>query len=321
LGLAEAGAWMTEHPRKLKRYQVARDITYATSAQTRMGRAVIRLLENTTGRLSLIRRAEGYEDQVAAGHDFWQVMCDRYGLKINYHGAGLEGIPEAGPLILIANHPFGILDGLIMGHILSQRRGGDFRILAHQIFRKAPDLERIILPVSFDETKEAVAQNITTRKAAFCYLDQGGAIGIFPGGTVSTAAKPFGVPMDPDWRVFTARMVARSGATVIPIFFEGQNSRLFQIMSHIHVTLRMGLLIREFRKRMKVPLEVTVGRPISRQDMAAHLDNPPTLMDFLRSETYRLSQTPIDPRLRGFEFDQKRLAKRHERQEDGGRHI
>ncbi|MEQ8365461.1 MAG: 1-acyl-sn-glycerol-3-phosphate acyltransferase, partial [Roseicyclus sp.] len=189
--------------------EVAREISYASSAVSRGGRAMIRVMENATGRISLIRKAAGYDLDVGNGRDFWQVMTDRYGLELKVVGGSLSNIPATGPVILIANHPYGILDGLMMGHILSQARG-DFRILAHRVFRKAEDLNRIILPVSFDDSKEALALNIQTRKDALRFLEQGGAIGIFPGGTVSTAARPFGQPMDPGWRSFTARMIAKS---------------------------------------------------------------------------------------------------------------
>ena len=145
--------------------QIARDISYAHSAETRGGRALIRALENATGRLSLIKRARGYEAEIAAGRGFWEVMVERYGLRLNLVEGSLENIPAHGPLILIANHPYGILDGLMLGYILSRSRG-DFRILAHRIFRKAEDINRIILPISFDETKEALALNIETRKEA-----------------------------------------------------------------------------------------------------------------------------------------------------------
>jgi len=137
---------------------------------------MIRLMENATGRLSLIKRAAGYQDEVAQGRDFWEVMVDRYGLSLDVVGGSLDNIPRTGPLIVIANHPYGILDGLILGHILSVTRG-DFRILAHKVFRKAADLEKIILPVSFDETKEAQRENLETRKIALEFLRQGGAMG------------------------------------------------------------------------------------------------------------------------------------------------
>jgi putative hemolysin len=261
-------------------------------------------MENMTGRPGLIRRADGYAKEVAEGRDFWTVMVERYGLSLSVTGGSLENIPKDGPLILIANHPYGILDGLMMGHVLQQRRG-DFRILAHRVFRKAEDINRIILPISFDETKEAVQLNIETRKAALRYLADGGAIGVFPGGTVSTALKPFSQPMDPGWRGFTARMIAKSEATVVPMFFAGHTSRLFQIASHLHSTLRMGLLIKEFKSRVGTPVEVVIGDPLTRDDLAPYLKDSKALMDFLRHRTYELSPQPLKSFEYGFEFEDK----------------
>lgn len=293
---------MSANPR-----QIARDISYAHSAATMPGRALIRLMENATGRLRLIKRAAGYEREVAAGRDFWQVMVERYGLSLDVVGGSLTNIPKEGPLVLIANHPYGILDGLMMGHILSMIRG-DFRILAHRIFRKAEDLNRIILPISFDDTRAAMHQNIETRKAALEYLANGGAIGIFPGGTVSTAANLFSRPMDPGWRGFTARMVAKSNATIVPLYFEGHTSRLFQIASHTHATLRMGLLIREFRERVDTPVKVVVGDPIKRARLNPLAKDSKAMMEFLRKSTYELAPGPVKHFDLGYEFEDKRRS-------------
>jgi len=283
--------------------QVARDISYASSAETKGGRAVIRVMENATGRLRLIRKARGYAEEVAEGADFWRVIADRYKLNLQVTGGSLENIPQTGPLIVVANHPYGILDGLMMGRILSERRGGDFKVLANHVFRKSPDLERVILPISFDETKEAARQNLKTRNEALGYLNAGGAIGVFPGGTVSTSARPFSKPMDPKWRNFTAKMIAKSDATVVPIFFEGANSRLFQLASHLHVTLRMGMLIREFRARVGSDVRVVIGEPIPQAELAAHKGDAKSCMDFLRKATYDLSQAPIASDQFGHEFE------------------
>ncbi|MEM6729664.1 MAG: lysophospholipid acyltransferase family protein [Pseudomonadota bacterium] len=287
-----------------KQRHVARDISYAHSAETKGGRALIRAMENATGRLGLIRRAKGYEAEVASGRDFWDVMVSRYGLSLDVVGGSLSSIPTEGPLVLIANHPYGILDGLILGHILSSIRG-DFRILANQVFRKAEDLNRVILPISFDDTKEARSINLETRKNALAFLEAGGAIGIFPGGTVSTAVKPFGRPMDPSWRSFTAKMVARSGAHVVPIFFDGQNSRLFQVASHLHFTLRMALLIKEFKARVDEPVRLVVGEPLPRSEIEARAKDPKALMHYLREATYALSPHPFAREEHGFELEER----------------
>ena len=285
--------------------QVARDISYAYSASTLGGRAVIRTLENATGRLRLIRRAKGYHREIAGGADFWDVMVTRYGLSLDVVGGSLDNLPQTGPLIVVANHPYGILDGLMLGHILSRRRAGEFRILAHRVFRKAEDLDRIILPVSFDGTREARLTNLETRKAALDYLAAGGAIGVFPGGTVSTAARPFSRPLDPGWRSFTAKMIAKSGATVVPVFFEGANSRLFQIASHLHVTLRMALLINEFKRRIDEPVRCVIGTPIPAEELVRHRGDAKGMMDFLRDRTYALSPKPPGRADYGFEFEER----------------
>ncbi len=289
------------------RRHIARDISYSYSAETKGGRMVIKLMENTTGRLRLIKRADGYERDVANGQDFWSVMVERYGLSLDVVGGSLENIPADGPVILIANHPYGILDGLMMGHILSQTRG-DFRILANRVFRKAEDLNRIVLPISFEETKDAMKLNLQTRKTALDYLGDGGAIGIFPGGTVSTGINPFAHPMDPGWRGFTARMVAKSNATVVPVFFDGHTSRLFQIASHLHNTLRMGLLIKEFKKRVDTPVKVVIGEPIGRDILDPMAKDTRKMMDFLRKATYELSPTPLKSYDYGYEFEERHRA-------------
>lgn len=294
--------------------RIARDITYAQSAGSRGGRAVVRLLENATGRLALIRRVRGYQEEVARGADFWEVMCRRYGIGLEVIAGSLEGIPREGPLVVVANHPYGLLDGLTMGRVLSARRGGDFRIMAHAALKNAPDLARILLPVDFSETKEAAAANLATRAEALRYLGAGGCIGIFPGGTVSTAAKPFDLPLDPGWRSFTAKMIARSEATVVPLFFEGHNSRLFQVASHLHYNLRLGLLLAEFRRRVGTSVRLAVGEPIPRERLAAFGSDAKGMMDYLRKATYDLSPRPLAANRLGHEFEA-----RYRR--DGGGHL
>ena len=284
---------------------VARDISYASAMSSKGGRVLVRTMENITGRLRLIQQARGYDREVAEGRDFWQVMIERYRLGLEVTKGSLDDIPATGPVVVVANHPYGILDGMMMGLILSERRGGDFRVLAHQVFRRSADLERVILPISFDETKEGARLNLETRAAAIRYLKEGGAIGIFPGGTVSTAHRGFDRPLDPMWRNFTAKMVAKSGATVVPLYFDGQNSRLFQLASRLHYTLRMGLLIREFRARVGSRVKVAIGAPISPQDLAPYASDPKAMMDFLRERTYALSERPDGTNRLGFEFEAK----------------
>ncbi len=278
----------------------AREISYAHGARTRAGRATIRAIENLTGRPRLLRMAQGYEAEVAAGADFWEVMAARY--RVRLEAEGLARIPSSGPAVVVANHPFGILDGLTMGLMLRRRRA-DFRILAHQVFNKAPDIASAILPISFDETREGLASNLATRKAAERHVAGGGCLAVFPGGTVSTAASPWGRAMDPAWKTFTAKLVQRTGAPVFPMFFDGANSRLFQIASHAHMTLRLALLIREFGARLGEPVRAHVGEALPAAEIARFRGDARALMAYLRAATYALSPEPLADISPGRSFD------------------
>jgi putative hemolysin len=104
---------------------------------------------------------------------------------------------------------------------------------------------------------------------------------------------------------------------VVPIFFEGANSRLFQVASHMHVTLRMALLIKEFKRRTDEPVNVVIGEPIDPGELAAYATDQKAMMDFLRARTYALSPKMLDSRHYGFEFK----AKHKRAEKNGSRHI
>lgn len=279
----------------------AREISYAATAKTRRGRALIRTVENATGRIRVIRQVRGYDQAMAEGREFWDVVPNLCGLSLDVVSGSLDNIPKTGPVVLISNHPYGILDGLMLGQILSKTRG-DFKIMAHKVFARAQDLEKAVLPISFDEDKAAMAMNLHTRKLALDYLGQGGAVGIFPGGSVSSPRKMFGRPMDPKWRTFSAKMIAKSDARVVPVFFDGYNSRRFQMFGRVNRTIRTALLINEFKKRLNRPVRVAIGQPLERDALDAYIKDPIAMMDFLRTSTYELSSKKINHDEYGYDF-------------------
>ncbi len=269
------------------------EITYATGARTRAGRALIKSIENITGRPRLIRMALDYQREMAAGRSFWEVMYERYRLSLDLPGAGIANIPRSGPLVCVANHPFGILDGLTSGFIMAAARADNFKILANSVFVKAPEIEPHILPIDFSETRDALKLNLETRKRSLGYLKDGGCIGVFPGGTVSTGSKFYKRAYDPEWKTFTAKLILQSQASVVPMFFVGQNSRLFQVASHLSDVLRLALLINEFDNRVGEPVRVVIGEPIPQAVIESYRGDAKGLMSFLREHTYSLSPTPI----------------------------
>ncbi len=270
---------------------VARDISYATSANGLMGELFIRSIENITGRIGLIKRAKDYDKEVAKGRNFWEVIVERYNIEMNIVEGSLDDIPKKGPVVIVSNHPFGILDGLLLGYILSKTRK-DFKIIANRVFRKAKDLDDVILPISFEENREGNIQNINTRNKAICFLQSGGIVGIFPGGTVATSAKLFSRPLDPFWKRFTSKLILKSDATVVPIFFGGSNSRLFQIASHLSYNLRMALLIREFGRKVDRKVDVAIGKKIDSKYLQKYSKDLDGMMEYLRFQSYALSNDP-----------------------------
>ena len=284
--------------------KVSHDVSYAHSAQSRLGWAVIRCLENATGRSALLSRLPYLRTNMHSIQNFWHSTMEGYGVTIDIMQSELRDIPVDRPLIVVANHPYGILDGLVMGSVLAQS-GANFKIIANDIFNKAQEIGEKILPISFKNTREAVLLNLRTRKNALTHLSHGGAIGIFPGGTVSTSSKLFSQPVDPVWRSFTAKMIFKSNALVVPIFFDGNTSRIFQLASHLHPTIRAGLLLREFKLRLNKPVRIVIGKPIPRFRLDLFKNDSRKIMDFLRLETYKLSPNKNQTFEYGHEFEHK----------------
>ena len=284
--------------------KVNHDVSYAHSAKSRLGRTFIRCLENATGRSALLSRSPNLRTNMHSIQNFWHSIMESYGVTVDIMDGELGDIPVDQPLIVVANHPYGILDGLVMGSVLAQS-GANFKIIANDIFNKAQEISDKILPISFKNTREAISLNLRTRKNALMHLSHGGAIGIFPGGTVSTSSKLFSQPADPAWRSFTAKMIFKSNALVVPIFFDGNTSRIFQLASHLNPTIRAGLLLREFRLRLDKPVRIVIGKPIPRCRIDSFKNDSRKIMDFLRLETYRLSPNKNQTFEYGYEFEHK----------------
>jgi len=163
------------------------------------------------------------------------------------------------PLVMIANHPFGIGDGIVI-LALAEQLNRPYRILIYNDVLRTPEIRPFGLPVDFSETREAIRTNLETRAEARRLLKDGVTIIVFPAGGVATADHPFGKAEELPWKTFTARLIQQAEASVLPIYFEGQNSALFHFVSRYSVTLRLSLLMSEFRRRLGATVKVHVGR-------------------------------------------------------------
>ncbi len=181
-------------------------------------------------------------------------------------GSGRPRIEADRPLLIVANHPYGILDG-IAALALAEDIGRPFKVLINTELLKVSELEPFSLPVDFRETPEALERNLATRNEAIRLLRQGTTIIVFPAGGVATARYPFGRAAELPWKLFTARMVQAARASVLPVYFEGQCGPLFHLASRISMTLRLSLLIREFRRRVGTRVVARIGDVVAFEDL------------------------------------------------------
>lgn len=264
------------------------DFTYADPADSRLRRLTIRGIERLSGKPRLIRL---YREHLRdADPDFWGSAVRRLGISLDYDRDRLAAVPDHGPLLVVANHPYGVLDGLMIGHLIGQRRP-DFRIMAHGILTRSREAAQFLLPVDFADNDAARRTNLRSRREAVSWLKGGGALIVFPGGTVSTAPRAFGPAVDPPWRPFTARLVQTAAAPVLPVCFVGQNSRLFQLASHVSLTLRLSLLFHEVANKIGTRQRIEIGTPIAPAELAAWRDRE-ALTAELRRRVYALHPTP-----------------------------
>ena len=262
-----------------------RDFSYAADADSKLRRLVIRAIEKATGQPKLHRMYLDYLEN-ARHRDFWDEAVRRLELTVTFDQARLAQIPREGPVVFVANHPFGVLDGIVICHLVRKVRP-DFKVLINSVLYRAPEIRDYMLPIDFAETREALATNLQSRALALKHLQAGGSLIVFPGGTVSTAEKPFGRALDPEWKPFTAKLIQHSDATVVPVFFPGQNSRAFQIVSQFSMTLRLSLLFKEVVDKIGSEIAVAIGKPVPAKKLAGFGDRK-ALIEHLRDATYAL---------------------------------
>ncbi len=200
----------------------------------------------------------------------------------------LRRIPSDGPLIITANHPFGAVEGIILIDILLRVRP-DARLLANFILSRIPQLRSILFSVDPFAGRHAAARNIRPLKEALTWVIRGGALGLFPAGEVAHWDTRRGAITESAWPESMARFIRRSGATVLPICFEGANSALFQLAGMIHKRLRTALLPHELLNKQNSVIRIHVGSPVQHNRIAQMPSNS-ELSEYLRMRTLILAQ-------------------------------
>lgn len=260
-------------------------LTYAAPDDPWWRRLVIEGVEYATGRRVIERLYNEAIAEKVTPQELWGLALEKLGIRLEYDTTLLQKVPASGPVVFIANHPFGVVDGLALGHLVGRVRP-KFTVLVNEVLCRNEQLKDFLLPVDFRETKEAMQTNINTRHEALLRLQRGEALAIFPSGGVATAPR-LGQPVeDLEWKRFVVKLITQSQATVVPFFFHGENSFLFQLASHIHSSLRLGLLLYEVANKRNQPVRVTIGKPLAPADWQSIPRNE--LLAFLHQTTWDL---------------------------------
>jgi putative hemolysin len=150
------------------------------------------------------------------------------------------------------------------------------------------EIEEFMISVPFPHEEDSLQKGLDMREQAMAHLHRGGVIVLFPSGVVACSETFFGPAVEAEWNPFTAKMIQRSKAAVVPIYFPGQNSRLYQIANKISPTLRQGLLIHEVVHALNKPQAPLVGAPVDPAEIRKWSANPRGFMAWLREKTLAL---------------------------------
>jgi putative hemolysin len=218
---------------------------------------------------------------------FCTAALNSLNVAIRVDGRNWDTIPKSGATVVVSNHPFGALEGLILIEYMSQIRK-DVKILANSFLSIFPSLREHCLFVNPFGSKNAHTENLKATRAALEWVTQGGMLIVFPAGEVSHFSLKQRCVTDPLWNKTAARIAIRANATIVPVYFSGANSLKFQIAGLVHPMLRTALLPSEVFNKKGRTIQFRIGMPINRRK-TLEFDSPDSLNDYIRTRTYALA--------------------------------
>ena len=266
-----------------------RRLSYATTFTNPVQQKIIQAIELLTAKYYLLRRIRRFEAMgVPMGQPFWAQALDIMGIELQTPLEEIANIPKDGPVVVTANHPHGLVDGMILAELIGHVRT-DYKILTRSLLTGVGEIDQFMIPVPFDHEPDALKKSLEMRSRAMRHLSNGGLVALFPSGVVASADRWFGPAIEREWSAFTAKMIQRSGAQVVPIRFTGQNSRAYQIASLVSPTIRQGLLLNEVRLALNKPQRPIVGEAISQNELTKAANDPRKFIAWLREHTMALT--------------------------------
>lgn len=268
------------------------NFSYASKSEHNFAqRLLIKTIESLTGKKKLEKLYKNYSLDNKNPGAFWSDILNEMKIKVTNKSSNDLIIPKVGSLLIIANHPFGIIDGLILCSLVSRVRN-DFKIMTHETLQFLPELEKYILPVDFSaNNKRSRKYNINTAISARKYLEDEGVIIIFPSGGVSTAKNLKSEAIDDDWKLFPAKLIHQTKTSVLPIYFDGKNGLLFHLFASKikNQTLKYSSYIHETKKKIGKEINIYSGKLIPYAELEKYR-NRKELTNNLKNITYNLKK-------------------------------
>ncbi len=272
-----------------KKYDMRR-LSYSGTFKNPFKILSIRAIEWLTAKFHLLSLIRSFEKTgVPFGAPFWSKAVRHMGIRVDIPAEEIARIPATGALVVVANHPSGLVDGMIMAEMISRVRS-DFKILTRSLLTGIPEVEEFMIPVPFPHEDNARELGLKMRDDTMAHLKAGGVIILFPAGKVAMSEGWWGPAVESEWNVFTHKIVKSSGATILPIFFPGQNSRAFLIANKVSDTIRQGLLLYEIKRSLFKPQRPHIGQPISADELKKWDGNPRGFLAWLREHTLALGK-------------------------------
>jgi putative hemolysin len=230
----------------------------------------------------------------ADDRDFLTRSMELLGLRYEVPQEELDRIPKEGPLVLVANHPFGLVEGMIMADLVRKVRP-DIKIMANQLLGLLPQTQSYVISVDPFGTRDAKMTNRAPLRQALDWAREGHALGIFPAGEVAHLDLKRRTVLDPKWSPAVGKLIQRTEAPVVPIFFSGSNGALFHLAGLVHPRMRTLLLPKEMINKGNRVIRVRVGSPIAAEDIG-QLPGATDVVKHLRQRTYVLGLGSVSPR-------------------------
>lgn len=247
-------------------------------------------LPGLAARFTPVGRARNLYRRVQQSPDGFKLetLLNEMRIRLRVNSADQKRIPDSGPVVVVANHPYGVLDGAILTVLLTRVRP-DVRILSNFLLDDIPELAQHCIFVDPFQTDRSAELNRRAMREALSWLQDGGALAIFPAGEVSHWQMPPAHIADPAWNDIAVRLIRRSGASALPVYFCGHNGVAFQLLGMIHPKLRTGFLLEQFLQQEGKTIEVRMGSEIPNEELA-EIDDDRQAIEYLRWRTYLLGR-------------------------------